>query len=190
MRAAMAERRLNPDEAEIWAKVAASVRRLEGQGPVSIASAVAASVPQKPGIVPVAAKSATSPLDKKMAVNAGATTAPADTLDGGWDRRLRRGLVRPERSVDLHGHNLVSAHAYLDSALERAVADGVRVLLVVTGKPPRDPAPHRRGLIRASIGDWLASSRHAGRIAAVRNAHPRHGGAGALYVILRRERSG
>jgi DNA-nicking Smr family endonuclease len=64
----------------------------------------------------------------------------------------------------------------------------VRVLLVVTGRPPRADAagPTRRGLIRAAIGDWLAVSRHASRIAAIRNAHPRHGGAGALYLILRR----
>jgi DNA-nicking Smr family endonuclease len=38
------------------------------------------------------------------------------------------------------------------------------------------------------VGDWLAASRHAGSIAAVRNAHPRHGGAGALYIVLRRRR--
>ena len=36
------------------------------------------------------------------------------------------------------------------------------------------------------VHDWLSVSRHAGRIAAVRNAHPRHGGGGSLYVILRR----
>ena len=44
--------------------------------------------------------------------------------------------------------------------------------------------------IAAAIGDWLAGSRHAGRIAAVRGAHPRHGGAGALYIVLRRNRNG
>jgi len=38
------------------------------------------------------------------------------------------------------------------------------------------------------VGDWLAASRHAADIAAVRGAHPRHGGAGALYIILRRRR--
>jgi DNA-nicking Smr family endonuclease len=38
------------------------------------------------------------------------------------------------------------------------------------------------------VGDWLAASRHAGDIAAVRNAHPRHGGGGALYIVLRRGR--
>jgi DNA-nicking Smr family endonuclease len=96
----------------------------------------------------------------------------------------------PDRSLDLHGHTLASAHHMLDQALDRAAADGTRILLVITGKPPRDPAPHRRGLIRAAIGDWLAASRHAPQIAAVRNAHPRHGGTGALYVIMRRARSG
>ena len=114
--------------------------------------------------------------------------ATADTLDGGWDRRLRRGVVAPDRSIDLHGHTLASAHAALEHALGRAVADDVRVLLVVTGRPPRAGDGRRRGLIRAEIGDWLGGSGFRDRIAAVRNAHPRHGGAGALYLILRRRR--
>jgi DNA-nicking Smr family endonuclease len=112
---------------------------------------------------------------------------PGETLDGHWDRRLRQGSIAPERSIDLHGHTLTSAHDALDHALERAITDDVRLLLVVTGRPPRS-GETKRGLIRAQIGDWLASSRHRGRIAAIRNAHPRHGGAGALYLILRRRR--
>jgi len=116
---------------------------------------------------------------------------PRDTLDGGWDRRLSRGLVAPESSIDLHGHTLASAHALLDQGLDRAVARGDRVLLLITGKPPRPESerPHARGAIRAAVGDWLAASRHADSIAAVRGAHPRHGGQGALYIILRRFRS-
>ena len=43
-----------------------------------------------------------------------------------------------------------------------------------------------RGAIRRELTVWLEHSRHAGRILAVRNAHPRHGGAGALYLILRK----
>jgi DNA-nicking Smr family endonuclease len=119
----------------------------------------------------------------------------ADTLDGGWDRRLRRGIAAPDRTIDLHGHTLASAHRMLDRELDDAILDGIRILLVITGRPPRaddrgaDGRP-KRGLIRATIGDWLGSSRHAARIAAVRNAHPRHGGQGALYVILRRTREG
>ncbi|WP_317629326.1 Smr/MutS family protein [Sphingomonas nostoxanthinifaciens] len=116
-------------------------------------------------------------------------TAPANTLDGGWDRRLQRGAVLPDRSIDLHGHTLDGAHAALEAALADAIADEVRVLLVVTGKPPRG-SETRRGLIRANIDNWLAHSRHRSLIAAIRNAHPRHGGTGALYLILRRRRGG
>jgi DNA-nicking Smr family endonuclease len=43
-----------------------------------------------------------------------------------------------------------------------------------------------RGRIRAAVHDWLAASRHAANIAAVRAAHRRHGGGGSLYIILRR----
>ncbi len=112
----------------------------------------------------------------------------SNTLDGSWDRQLSRGLVSPESAIDLHGHSLSSAYDRLDRGLEQAIAQGDRVLLLVTGKPPRAESerPHARGAIRAAVGDWLASSRHAGRIAAVRNAHPRHGGTGALYIVLRR----
>jgi DNA-nicking Smr family endonuclease len=115
---------------------------------------------------------------------------PGQTLDGGWDRRLSRGAVMPDSSIDLHGHTLDGAYRALDAALDRAIARGDRVLLLVTGKPPRPDSerPHARGRIRAAVGDWLAASRHADRIAAVRGAHPRHGGAGALYIVLRRSR--
>jgi DNA-nicking Smr family endonuclease len=36
------------------------------------------------------------------------------------------------------------------------------------------------------VHDWLAASRHAAQIAAVRGAHRRHGGGGSLYLVLRR----
>ncbi|WP_347708440.1 Smr/MutS family protein [Sphingosinicella sp. YJ22] len=98
-------------------------------------------------------------------------------------------MVQPDATVDLHGHNLATAYDLLDRQLERAIGHGARVLLLVTGKPPTDDRrPVGRGAIRAAVGDWLAASRHAGDIAAVRGAHPRHGGSGALYIVLRRKR--
>lgn len=110
------------------------------------------------------------------------------TLDASWDRRLARGIAAPDATVDLHGHTLTSAHALLDAALAAAIARGDRLVLLVTGKPPRPESerPHARGAIRAAVADWLAASRHADAIAAVRPAAPRHGGAGALYIVLRR----
>lgn len=121
-----------------------------------------------------------------------APRAPGTTLDASWDRKLASGAIAPDCSIDLHGHTLDTAYHQLDDGLDRAIARGDRVLLLITGRPPRAESerPHARGRIRAAVGDWLAASRHAANIAAVRGAHPRHGGAGALYIILRRPRSG
>jgi len=114
------------------------------------------------------------------------------TLDDSWERRIMTGTLNPEISIDLHGHTLESAHRRLNQTLSAAVAAGVRVLLIVTGNPrPRGhdaTGSKGRGAIRAEIGDWLALSGHAEDIASVRTAHPRHGGRGALYVILRRRK--
>lgn len=113
---------------------------------------------------------------------------PGTTLDGSWDKRLKSGSVEPDRVLDLHGHNLDSAWFAIDHALDLALAAGERVLLLVTGHSrPGDP-PIERGKIRAAVHDWLAASRHARHIAAVRGAHRRHGGGGSLYIILRRGR--
>ena len=150
-----------------------------------------AAAPPPPGPEPQANPPSALPRPQRLAPAPPPTPRkpqPGTTLDASWDRRLGRGLVQPEMSVDLHGHNLSTAYALLDDRLDRAIASGVRVLLLITGKAPQGEPPVARGRIRAAVGDWLAASRHAGRIAAVRNAHPRHGGAGALYIILRRHK--
>jgi DNA-nicking Smr family endonuclease len=176
-------RRLSPDEQALWDRVVASVRPLRPPAapvlPVVAAPQPAPAAPTAPPRRAAPPKPATSPPPP----------APGVTLDGSWDRRLGRGLVQPDATVDLHGHNLGTAYALLDERLERAVAEGSRLLLLITGKPPTDDRrPVGRGAIRAAVGDWLHASRHAAAIAAVRNAHPRHGGAGALYIVLRRKR--
>lgn len=108
------------------------------------------------------------------------------TLDGSWDKKLRGGTVEPDRVLDLHGMNLDSAWAAIDRGLEQAIARGDRVLLLITGHHRPGEPPVQRGRIRAAVHDWLAASRHARNIAAVRGAHRRHGGGGSLYLILKR----
>ena len=176
-------RKLGTSERALWAKVIASVtplhrgRKLEAPAH----EALDAPLPQE------LSELRPAPGRRPQPRAAPAPAAPGATLDGSWDRRLARGAVQPDRVVDLHGHSLAAAHALLDSRLDEAIASGERVLLLVTGKPPQgDRRPATRGAIRAAVGDWLAASRHAPHIAAIRAAHPRHGGAGALYIILRR----
>src|SRR3546814_20548593 len=69
------------------------------------------------------------------------------TLDGHWDRRLRKGLIRPDMSIDLHGHTLASEQALLDEAIGRGLMRGARVLLVVAGRlrPGADSLPVTHG---------------------------------------------
>ncbi|RYY26618.1 MAG: DNA mismatch repair protein MutS [Sphingomonadales bacterium] len=180
-----AVRRLAPEEAALWQLVIASVKPIAGRkaAPKPVAAPIVAPSP-KAAPAPRKMKPAPPPAPPPPRT----VTRSSNTLDGSWDRQLSRGLVSPESAIDLHGHSLSSAYDRLDRGLEQAIAQGDRVLLLVTGKPPRPESerPHARGAIRAAVGDWLASSRHAGRIAAVRGAHPRHGGTGALYIVLRR----
>lgn len=177
-------RRLSAEERALWRKVVASVRPLAASAPP----------PAEPEAEAEAKPTAPRATPRAPAARASARKPqPGSTLDASWDRRLSRGMVAPDRIVDLHGHGLASAHATLDGRLEAAIAAGERLVLLITGKPPAEHGRHAvrpamRGAIRAAVGDWLAASRHAADIAAVRNAHPRHGGAGALYIVLRRKR--
>lgn len=183
----MAARRLTAEEAALWRRVMATVRPSRPEPPTNVDSPGPPNPPtEKPKARVAAAVPAAMPKPA-----APQRPRPGTTLDGSWDRRLAGGAVAPDSVIDLHDHTLDTAYAALDAGLDRALARGDRVLLLITGKPPRPESerPHARGRIRAAVGDWLAASRHAARIAAVRAAHPRHGGAGALYIILRRPRN-
>ncbi|WP_184148639.1 Smr/MutS family protein [Sphingobium lignivorans] len=182
----MSRRRLSPEERALWQKLARTVTPLR-RSPARAHDAAAMSPVPAEG--PAAKASVVPPATPAKPPKAPPRPAPVPVLDTSWERRIRSGRLVPDHSIDLHGHNLAAAHVRLDRALGDAVSQGWRVLLVVTGKPRPAPEPgetRRRGAIRAEIGDWLARSPHAHRIASVRAAHPRHGGDGALYVILRR----
>lgn len=178
-------RTLSADEAELWARVAATIRPLSRELPPEavavppLRSPVAAVATKPPkGRLPPPRSLAPSPVSPR--------TLQSATLDGSWDKGLKSGTITPDRTLDLHGHHLDRAWSAIDTTLERAIAAGDRVVLLITGHERRGEPPVVRGRIRAAVHDWLASSRHAGQIAAVRAAHRRHGGGGSLYIILRR----
>jgi DNA-nicking Smr family endonuclease len=173
-------RSLSPEEEALWARVAATIRPLSRE-PLKPADAVGQLQP-----VPEKGRQIARPMPARNPPQSRGPTG--DTLDSSWDRRLRSGAIQPDRVLDLHGHNLDQAWSAIDRGLERAIAAGDRVVLLVTGhERPAEP-PIQRGRIRAAVNDWLSASRHAPAIAAVRGAHRRHGGGGSLYIILRRNR--
>lgn len=178
-------RSLDAEEQALWDRVAATIRplsreKLNPAAQLSEKSTRGSSSPKAVSRRPVAVPA--PPPKARDVSNA--------TLDASWDRRLSSGSVEPDRTLDLHGLNLDQAWSAIDRGLERAISAGDRVLLLITGHAPSGAPPVQRGRIRAAVHDWLAASRHASKIAAVRGAHRRHGGGGSLYIILRRNRPG
>ena len=180
-------RGLTEEEAAEWEKLAATVEPLR-------------PVPPKPAVHP-APKPVAAPMPRHAPPPPMASPAPVvlrptgrnprGNLDSHWDRRLKAGEIAPDFSLDLHGHGLDRAYTRLMDGMAQARGMGARVILIVTGKPrPADPADRgtQRGAIRAKLLDWLAASEHGSAIAAIRKAHRRHGGEGALYIVLKRSR--
>jgi DNA-nicking Smr family endonuclease len=178
-------RRLSPEERTLWGQVAGTVRR--AIPPHSVRTEPVEVFIQRIAVL-TAPKASTSSARTALILP---RVSHQNTLDGSWDKRITKGALEPDFTIDLHGETLSTAHARLNRSLAAAVRQQARIILLITGKPavdnPRLP-PTSRGVIRASVKDWISASSYAGHIAAIRGAHPRHGGAGALYLILRRAR--
>jgi len=106
-------------------------------------------------------------------------------LDGRTLDRLRRGQLRPEARLDLHGMTRDQAYAALMSFVENSQAAGKRCVIVITG---RGRTSEGGGVLRSETPGWLNSPLVRSRVLAFATAKPRDGGAGALYVLLRRVR--
>lgn len=164
-----------PGDDALWRAVVQSVRPLASRPAPPPAAQPRPSIQVRPHS---AAPPAPRPSDRLQ---------PDRTqLDGSWDRRIRTGRLEPEIVIDLHGFNLAQSHRELATALRQAWTRQMRVVLVITGKGGR--LADGRGTLRTALPLWLEAADLRGYVAALRAAHPRHGGAGAWYVILRRQR--
>jgi DNA-nicking Smr family endonuclease len=190
----MAKRRVTPDELELWRHVAQSVRPIKSKRrPAPPKEAAPSTSPARP------AKAA------KPAVPAGPTAkqqAPAPAkphelthgLSHGIDRRqaerFRKGKLAIEGKIDLHGRTQQDAHDDLLAFLRRAHAVGKRNVLVVTGKgmTTSQRKPTGAGILRQAVPRWLNEPTFRALVLAFDYAEPQHGGEGALYVLLKRDR--
>jgi DNA-nicking Smr family endonuclease len=115
-------------------------------------------------------------------------------LDGGTQSRLNRGQLEPQARLDLHGMTQNAAHRALDNFLRGTYEQGLRLVVIITGKGnPRvadvaawTASPH--GALKEMVPRWLAEPASSTLIAKMQTAHVRHGGDGALYVYLRKNR--
>lgn len=145
---------------------------------------VSESLPAREGFLVEARPQAARPARTRVA-----TPAP-QSFDREVDRALSKGKRRPEAKLDLHGMTLVAAERAVSAFIAQSSAENRRVVLIVTGKGTRlESGRVFGGRIRAEFPGWLERAENRARVAGMRTAHPRHGGSGAFYVLLRRRSS-
>ena len=176
-------RRLSDEEIALWVEVAKSVAKRRGASLPSPSQ----SRPSPPAAPPTAAAAA-SPA--KLRQPAG--PPPLAPLERRLKRDLARGRAGVDNALDLHGMRQAEAHHALRGFLFRAQAQGDRLVIVVTGKGnSRLPASaaswvDEPGVLRRVVPHWLREPDMRAVVLGFEEAGPAHGGAGALYVRLRR----
>lgn len=176
-------------EDELWAGATSGVRRIEDDGRGSLGPARPKGAPDTYWDPDLEA------VDQLRALVSG--DAPFDLADGdefvegrvaGLDpnlvRKLRRGEFAVQGHVDLHGLTREEAKAAVERFLRASRNAGKRCVLVVHGRGlhSRDQLPVLKDALRA----WLSTARFARHVLAFATARPADGGAGAVYVLLRR----
>jgi DNA-nicking Smr family endonuclease len=160
----------HPTELSLWAEAVRDVVPLRGRTAPALPAAASEARPALPGpeLVP-------NPGPGLIGAFAG--------IDRANSERLKRGRHPIEARLDLHGLTQAEAHRALLEFVEGCWTAGRRCVLVITG---RGLGPDGPGVLKGAVPRWLGEARLRQRILATATAQPRHGGAGALYLLLRR----
>lgn len=194
----MTRRKLTGDEIDLWHKVVKHTERLLPGTYSPPAPPMPKPKPVKqpePRLDPFKVGSRAKPKpvkhDLKPSIARSLASDPLQ-MDEKAFRRMKRGKLKPEGKLDLHGMRIDTAHPALTRFILSAQASGKRLVLVVTGKgKDRDepgPMPVPRGVLRHKVPQWLALPPLAQAVLQITPAHISHGGEGAYYVYLRRNR--
>ena len=176
-------RRLSDEEIALWVEVAKSVAKRRGASlPTPSSPSPSAAPPWPAAPMPTAAAGSRKPPGPP-------SLAP---LERRLKRDLARGRVAVDTAIDLHGMTQAEAHRALRGFLIHAQSRGWRLTIVVTGKgdfKSRSNAAYwidEPGVLRRLVPHWLREAELRAVVLGFEEAGRAHGGAGALYVRLRR----
>lgn len=186
-------RHLTDEEAQLFAHAMKDVRAARGRAKKALA--VKPKPAKPPASASVKARSATKPAaaTPKPKTSPPPSPPPPMTIDRRTEQKLKRGRTPIDAILDLHGLKQQAAHFKLMHFIARASEDGHKAVLVITGKGSRGseggimPA-ERRGVLRAQVPLWLEQAPLSHYVRGIKPAGPRHGGAGALYVLIKRKK--
>ncbi len=156
-------------------------RPLKRQWQASKKAATPPQAPIEPAAPPAQPKRPPRPAPTPPELAAGRIAG----VDKRLAERLKRGQLPIEGMLDLHGLTQEEAHRQLDGFLALSANAGRRCVLVITGKGVWRP---ESGILREMVPRWLNEAPSRARVLAIAIAQPRHGGSGALYVLLKRRR--
>jgi DNA-nicking Smr family endonuclease len=179
-------RLLSDDERMLWDSVAKQVKPLRRKRAAKVELAEEA-----PALVKVAAPKKLSSSPSAALKPAKPTPPPAPPLAplGRRERsQLSRGRKEIDARIDLHGMTQTRAHAALSAFLHRASYEGHSFVLVITGKGRTVGPESERGVLRRQVPLWLGLPEFRMLVVGYEEASIGHGGAGALYVRIRRAR--
>jgi DNA-nicking Smr family endonuclease len=200
------QRLLTPEDEALWSSVARSLKPFRRKARVHPSAGHPESLPASEPIGPKledelkrAAVEPSTPREAQSQTGRPKSPAKPPPLADFDRRRLKRiagGRVEIEARLDLHGMRAGEAHSALRSFIFSACAKGQRHVLVITGKGggaglsdrPFDLDQPDRGVLKRSVPMWLAEPELRSVVVSFTQAHPRHGGEGALYVQLRSRR--
>jgi DNA-nicking Smr family endonuclease len=176
-------RRLSEDEHALWEAVTRSVKPLRKRAAKPTLE-IAGDKPATRLLRKSAAKPDVSPRSPKAAA-----PPPLATIDRRTRQKIARGKHEIDGRIDLHGYTQNEAHAALLRFLRAAQTKGGKVVLVITGKGVRGEHGRERGVLRRQVPLWLALPEFRAYVVGFDEAAISHGGEGALYVRLRKQRS-
>jgi DNA-nicking Smr family endonuclease len=160
---------LAPGDRLLWREAVRSVTPLRGRA--------AAAAPASGSIAPATVEEGHGVRPPAVDHFSGIDRANAE--------RLKRGLHSIEARLDLHGKTQTEAHRALAAFIHSSSEAGRRCVLVITG---RGLGPSGPGVLKSAVPRWLEEVGLRRKILAIARAQPRHGGSGALYLLLRRRR--
>ncbi|MEJ5243159.1 MAG: Smr/MutS family protein [Desulfomicrobiaceae bacterium] len=109
-------------------------------------------------------------------------------LDPRVFRQLRSGQMSIEAHLDLHGMNRRQAKLAVAEFLRACFLQGMRCVLLVPGRGKNSEGG--TSVLREELSLWLTQAPLKRIVLCFATAQPRHGGAGAVYVLLRQLRKG
>ena len=175
---------LSGEDLDLWRRATARDKRLEGHDPMEPPAPPEPPAPSEAGAPSRKPSPPPPPASAGALPEVGVGRSPG--LDKRSAQRLKRGQLPVDDRIDLHGMTQAEAHGALDDFLASAQGAGHRCVLVITGKGVRPDGA--TGVLRAMVPRWLNEPPNRARVLAIDTAQPRHGGAGAFYVLLKKSR--